>query len=111
MAHFLRLTPRRITTSLISIRQPLVARSFSIAPQLRLKEDGDRSAEELEKKKQQQLQKQRDGKAEWHESLASAGESNIAADKEKVNDHGKHMEDLQKETASQSEKEHPDGKK
>ena len=111
MCNYLRLATRRTGAPLVSFRQPTIARSFSISPQLRLKEDGDRSPEEIEKKKQEQLQKQREGKGEWHESLASGGESNIAADKERVHDHDKHMEDLQKETAKTHEEEHPHGKK
>ena len=97
------LAPTRSFTSTIN-------RPFSSQTTLRLKEDGDRSAEELDAKKHEQIQKQKDGKGHWHEELASAGESNIAADKEKVHDHDEHMEDLQKETAGKHEKDHPHGK-
>lgn len=89
---------------------PTTSRYFSIVPRRQLKEDGNRSPEELEKLKQEQLRKQKQGQGEWHEGLASAGEAGIAADKQKVSDHDKHMEDLQKETAAKVEKDHPEGK-
>jgi hypothetical protein len=69
-----------------------------------LKEDADRSPEQIEQKKQEQLDKQKKGEGHWHEELASSGESNIAADREEVHDHDEHMEDLQKETAKKGEK-------
>lgn len=93
--------------------QPFVSstfRTFSIQSRLRLKEDGDRSGEELDKKKHEQIEKQKQGKGHWHEELASSGEANVTADKEKVHDHDEHIEDLQKETAGQVEKDHPHGK-
>ena len=91
-----------------AVRQ--LIRTFNSAQHLRLKEDGDRSPQEIENLKQEQLKKQEKGEGHWHEGLASGGESNIAADKEKVHDHDEHMEDLQKETAQQHEKDHPHGK-
>lgn len=69
-----------------------------------IKEDADRSPEQIEKKKQEQLKKQEKGKGEWHEELASHGESNIAADKEHVKDHDEHMSKLQEETKKKGEK-------
>lgn len=91
---------------------PFSHRTFSATPRFNIKEDANRSGHELDAKKHEQIQKQKEGKGEWHEELASAGEANIAADKgsEHVEDHGKHMEDLQKETAKSKEKEHPHGK-
>jgi hypothetical protein len=79
-------------------------RSFHLTPIRRLKEDGDRSPQELENKKQEQIDKQKRGEGEWHEGLASSGESNVKADQEKVHDHEDHIEDLQQETASDAEK-------
>lgn len=90
---------------------PSTIRPFSQAQQLRLKEDADRSPEEVDRVKQEQLQKQKEGKGHWHEELASTSESHVAADKENIDDHGKHMEDLQKETAQQTQKNHPEAKK
>ena len=86
------------------------ARPFSRATHLRLKEDADRSPQELENLKNDQVKKQEKGEGHWHEGLASNSESQIAADKEQPADHGKHMEDLQKETAGQAEKDHDHGK-
>jgi len=42
--------------------------------------------------------------------LQSEGEEAVGADQEKVKDDKKHMEELQKETANESQKEHPEGK-
>jgi hypothetical protein len=86
-------------------------RPFSQAQQLRLKEDANRSPEELERIKQEQLKQQKEGKGQWNEELASSSESHVAADKQKVDDHQQHMSDLQKETAQQSEESHPSAKK
>ena len=90
---------------------PTYVRPFSQAQQLRLKEDSTKSPEETERIKQEQIQKQKEGKGHWHEELASQSESHVAADKENVNDHGKHMDDLQKETAQQTQQNHPAAKK
>jgi len=91
---------------------PIRSATFSTSPRSFLKEDADRSPEEVDAKKHEQIQKQKEGKGHWHEELASAGEASIAADKDahKVEDHDSHMEDLQKQTAGKAEKEHPEGK-
>jgi hypothetical protein len=99
----------RFPTSLLRSRQHLTLkvkpqRAFHATPTICLKEDGDRSGNELEGKKQEQIDKQKRGEGHWHEELASSGESNVKADKEKVHDHDEHMEDLQKHTANKSEK-------
>jgi len=93
-----------------SPRQSL--RLFTSQPRLFIKEDADRSPEELEKHKEEHLEKQEKGEGEWDRNLASRGEESIAADKDadKVDDHEEHMEDLQKQTAGKSEEEHPEGK-
>jgi hypothetical protein len=104
--------PFRIPTSLRSsiprlstpTRHPAQNRPFTIASRLSIKEDANRSGEELEAKKQEQVDKQKRGEGHWHEELASAGESNIKADKEHVEDHDEHIEDLQKQTEKASEK-------
>jgi len=92
--------------------RPTIVRSatFTTSPRLRIKEDATREPHELEAKKNEQLEKQRQGKGHWHEELASSGEANVTADREKVHDHDSHMEELQKQTAQSSEKEHPHGK-
>jgi hypothetical protein len=96
---------QRLQTPLFS------ARTLSTTPIRMIKEDANRSPEELEQTKQDQLKAQKKGTAEWNEKLASAGEASITADKQNVKDHDSHMEELQKETAGQAEKEHPKGKK
>ncbi|KAF2676212.1 hypothetical protein K458DRAFT_424950 [Lentithecium fluviatile CBS 122367] len=73
-------------------------RTLTTTPRMLLKEDANRSPEQIEKKKQEQLKKQEEGKGEWHESLASSSESHIAADKHDVKDHDSHMSKLQEET-------------
>lgn len=47
---------------------------------------------------------------EGSRDVASKSEEVVGADQEKVRDHDKHMEQLQKETAQQSEENHPKGK-
>ena len=79
-------------------------RPFNSSVFLRLKEDGDRSPEQLEQKKQQQVHKAKQGEARWHEGLASSGESNVKADREQPQDHDQHIQDLQKETAKKGQK-------
>lgn len=79
-------------------------RALSTTPHMFIKEDADRSPEQIEKKKEEQLKKQEKGEGHWHEELASSGESNIAADRENVQDHDSHMSDLQQQTAKKGEK-------
>lgn len=69
-----------------------------------LKEDADRSGEEVERKKQEQVDKQKRGEGHWHEELASQGESNIAADKQEVKNHDDHIGKLQEETKEKGDK-------
>ena len=45
-----------------------------------LKEDENRSPEELEAKKQEHLDKQKRGEGHWEEKLGSQSEANVAAD-------------------------------
>ncbi|OAL52577.1 hypothetical protein IQ07DRAFT_376470 [Pyrenochaeta sp. DS3sAY3a] len=79
-------------------------RTFATSSRFLIKEDADRSPEQLEKAKQEQLREQREGQGRWREDLASHGESNIAADKEKVHNHQAHMEQLQQETKKKGDK-------
>jgi len=88
------------------IRQQLPVlrvRTFATTQIQRLKEDADRSPEHIEQKKHESVNKAKKGEGEWHEGLASSGESNVKADKQDVEDHDKHMEDLQKHTAQKGE--------
>ena len=81
------------------------AQPFSTSTRLRIKEDKERSPEEVERAKQEQLKDK-----EWKRELASGSEEAVGADQEKVKDHDKHMEELQKQTAQKSEENHPEGK-
>jgi predicted secreted protein len=69
-----------------------------------IKEDANRSPEEIEKAKQDQLKEQQQGQGRWREDLASSGESNIAADRQQVHDHEAHMKELQQEGKEKGEK-------
>ncbi|PSN75193.1 hypothetical protein BS50DRAFT_567900 [Corynespora cassiicola Philippines] len=79
-------------------------RNLSTTPRMLLKEDADRSPEQIEKAKNEQLEKQKRGEGHWHESLSSQSESHIAADREQVDDHASHMSKLQEETKKKGEK-------
>ncbi|PVI00831.1 hypothetical protein DM02DRAFT_526252 [Periconia macrospinosa] len=83
---------------------PTYTRTFISSPQMRLKEDADRSPEQIERKKQESLEKQKKGEGHWHEELGSASESNVAADREQVTDHDSHISKLQQETKQKGEK-------
>ena len=102
-----------LRTSLRSVRAPLstprftpilTQRALSTTPTLRIKEDADRTPEQLEQAKQDQLKEQQKGEGRWREDLASHGESNIAADKEKVHDHDEHMKELQQQGKEKGER-------
>ena len=79
-------------------------RTLSTTSRMRIKEDADRSPDQVEKAKQEQLKEQQQGEGRWREDLASHGESNISADKEKVHDHEDHIEELQQETKKKGDK-------
>lgn len=105
MRQVLRLLPRQ-PVRLAQARPPFQsAQRFTTARQLRLKEDVERSPEEVEQAKQEQLKEQ-----QWHKDLASSSEEHVKADQENVEDHDEHMEDLQKQTKQETEKNHPDAK-
>lgn len=97
---FLRTAPAR------ALRVSNVPRTFSTAPQLRLKEDKERSPEQAEAAKQSQLKKQKEGKGHWHEELASNSEANVKADQDatRVGNHAQHMEELKQVGKEKSEK-------
>jgi hypothetical protein len=69
-----------------------------------LKEDGNRSPQELEAQKQEHLKKQERGDGKWDKELASKGEENVKADREDVQDHDAHIDKLQKQTEDKAEK-------
>jgi len=74
-----------------------------------LKED-DRHSENMgehnERHKQDQLQKQKDGKGHWKPELASNSEEAVAADRQAGNDS---IQEMQKKTAEHVEKKHKHG--
>ena len=85
----------------------LQARPLHQTTRLSLRETEEQSPETLEKAKQDQMKGANGGKSR---ELQSEGEEAVGADQEKVKDDKKHMEELQKETANESQKEHPEGK-
>lgn len=97
MRPFFRVAPRKSVT---------ISRPFTTARQFRLKEDKERDPEEAEQAKQEAMNKTTEGS---HRGVASSSEEDVGADREKVRDHDKHMEELQKQTAQKSEEEHPKG--
>lgn len=88
----------------IRLAPRIYSRTFTTTSRAFLNEVGNRSGEQLEQKKQEQIKKQERGEGHWHEELASQSEAKIAADKEHVKDHNKHMSDLQQHTAKKGEK-------
>jgi len=100
----------RASTPIPTSRTPLTTlpfttrRTFMTTPSLRIKEDAARTPEQVEAAKQEQLQEQEKGEGRWREDLASHGESNIAADRQQVSDHEKHMKELQREGKEKGEK-------
>jgi hypothetical protein len=108
----LKMAPRSLLTATRSLRSPIqntripftTRRTFLSTPTLRIKEDAVRSPEQVESAKQEQLKEQEKGEGRWREDLASHGESNIAADRQQVNDHEAHMKELQQEGKEKGEK-------
>jgi hypothetical protein len=102
--------PLRISTALLRsatfrpVPSVTARRTLTTTPRMFLKEDENRSPEELEAKKQEHLDKQKRGEGHWEEKLGSQSEANVAADNESVKDHDDHMSKLQKETSKKGEK-------
>lgn len=97
-----RLTARS-TFRTARLQQPSLApRTFTTTPFLRLKEDKAQDPDEIEKAKQEQLRS-----GERKRELESHSEESVKAEQEhgKIDDHEEHIEDLQKETAANSEAE------
>jgi len=63
-------------------------------------------ANEAEHFKNEQLRKQKEGKGEWHEEIASDSESIIKADRGDIHASDKTIEQLQKETEKLAEQKH-----
>jgi len=102
LTQFLR-TPRPSST-LVQPQLCTITRTFHTTRPLCLKEDADRHPSEIEQKKQEQIEKQKRGEGHWHEELASSGESNVKADREEVQDHDEHIEELQAQTERKGQK-------
>jgi hypothetical protein len=96
--------PKTLLPSHLSLSQRAPQRLFQTSSALYLKEDAHRSPSELEGKKRESLNKQERGQGEWDKDLASKGEENVKADRQDVDDHGEHIEELQKEGAKKAEK-------
>lgn len=109
--HSLRLLQRRrIAPPHLCSAPRTPGRPFTAGSRWRLKEDKERSPEEAERVKEEQRRKAEAGQGEWHESLASQSESHVGADREHVRDHDAHMSELQRETADETQKKHPEAK-
>jgi len=102
------------TTRFAAVRPVFTpARTFG-SSSVRFLKESDRhnpdAAEQNEKHKQDQLQKQKDGKGHWKPELASDSEEALAADR---HEHGNHSEeglkDLQQKTKDHAEKKHQHG--
>ncbi|KAF2870394.1 hypothetical protein BDV95DRAFT_575717 [Massariosphaeria phaeospora] len=80
-------------------------RALTTSPRRALKEDANRTPDQLEQKKQEQLDKQKRGEGHWHEELGSSSEGNVAADRQEVKggDHEEHIGKLQEETKRKGE--------
>jgi len=84
------------------------ARTFTTSRVVMLKESDRHNPDqgsEYEKHKQDQLQKQKEGKGHWKPELASDSEEAVAADRHS----GDSIEDMQKKTAEHAEKKHKHG--
>jgi len=72
--------------------------------------DRDNLHEEIDHHKNDQLQKQKDGKGHWKGELASQSEAAIKADREEINASEETISKLQKETEQYAQKTHEEAK-
>ena len=95
----------RPTTFRLPLRTPSLhtTRTLTTTPVFRLKEDATRTPEQVEQAKQDQIKEQKEGKGRWREDLASSGESNIKADKQRVRNTEGHIKQLQREGKERGE--------
>ncbi|TKA67010.1 hypothetical protein B0A55_08195 [Friedmanniomyces simplex] len=109
----LRLTFARRAAPLIPYRSAAATRSFRSCGVLGAGKESalhnENRAEEAEAHKQDQLQKQREGKGHWKDELASDSESIVKADRNEMGSAKDNIEELQKETARLAKQE-KDGK-
>ncbi|KAG9624018.1 hypothetical protein KCU95_g14524, partial [Aureobasidium melanogenum] len=77
-------------------------RSFQTAPVLRVGKEStlhnEGRAEEADKIKNEQIEKQKQGKGHWHEEIASDSESIVKADRGDIKADADTIEQLQKES-------------
>lgn len=99
-------SPRFVHPTRSNLPRSQHLRSFTSAQRLKLKEDKERSPEEADRVKEEQRRKAEAGKGEWHEELASQSESAVAAERNS----SESPEELQKKTAKEVQKNHPDAK-
>ncbi|KAK4696283.1 hypothetical protein P7C71_g1605, partial [Lecanoromycetidae sp. Uapishka_2] len=72
--------------------------------------DGERK-EMIDHHKDDQLNKQKDGKGHWKKELSSNSESAVKADRQEITDSEHDIENLQKETSQAMEDDHDHSKK
>jgi len=100
-----------LRTSRFAATRPVFApaRTFGSSSVRALKES-DRDNPDYEKHKQDQLQKQKEGKGHWKEELASDSEEAVAADRHDHDDHSEQgIKELQNKTVDHAEKKHKHG--
>ncbi|KAL6719258.1 hypothetical protein ACLMJK_003495 [Lecanora helva] len=73
--------------------------------------DEDVRKKAIDEHKDDQMEKQKQGKGHWKRELGSNSESAIKADREEIANAGRDIDQLQKETASALEEDHEHGKK
>ncbi|KAL2039841.1 hypothetical protein N7G274_007242 [Stereocaulon virgatum] len=104
-----RITPLRI----ISQRsRPFHASSLraALSESDHSKHDDDRKAK-IDYHKDDQLNKQKEGKGHWKSELSSNSESAVKADRGEIEDAGEDTKNLQKETSKKMQEDHEHGKK
>ncbi|KAF7845825.1 hypothetical protein BT93_L0437 [Corymbia citriodora subsp. variegata] len=72
------------------------ARVLAVGKESALHEEG--RAEEVDKVKNEQIQKQKEGKGHWHEELSSDSESIVKADRGEINASNDTIAQLQEES-------------
>ncbi|KAL2058304.1 hypothetical protein ABVK25_001030 [Lepraria finkii] len=97
------------------VSQPF--RQFHISSARAALSESDHSLDDDERKAKidhhmdDQLNKQKEGKGHWTRELSSNSESAVKADRGEIEDVGKYMENLQKETSKDMQEDHKHGKK
>ncbi|KAK0512428.1 hypothetical protein JMJ35_005556 [Cladonia borealis] len=110
---FLTRTALRSRTTLCLISNP--SRPFHITSARAALSESDHNDDErkakIEHHKEDQLNKQKEGKGHWKGELGSNSESAIKADRGEIHDAQHDTENLQKETSSKMQDDHEHGKK